>query len=274
MVSVMSHELEEAVSDPLLNAWYDSNGEESADKCAWTFGTTYGSAGREHRQHEPRRTRFSDPAKLVECGRRILHAFLRNHARLQFGGIACIANTACRGRHCQLHRHGDAEWRIQRNSGVHDHGPSLPGHSERVSSNGAFTVSATSPASGTFPFTITGTSGSLVHSVTASLVISQPPAPTFTISVSPTSQSVGRGKSVTYLVTITPQNGFSGLVTLTAGGGKTGVTLALNPTSVTASGTSTLTASTTVSARTGNSNLAVTGTYKGTSGSIPPNPLA
>lgn len=40
MVSVMAHELEEAVSDPDLNAWYDIRGAENADKCAWTFGTT------------------------------------------------------------------------------------------------------------------------------------------------------------------------------------------------------------------------------------------
>ena len=38
--SVVAHEMEEAVSDPDLNAWYDSRGAENADKCAWTFGTT------------------------------------------------------------------------------------------------------------------------------------------------------------------------------------------------------------------------------------------
>ena len=39
MASIISHELEEAVTDPDLNAWYDSRGQENADKCAWTFGT-------------------------------------------------------------------------------------------------------------------------------------------------------------------------------------------------------------------------------------------
>ena len=38
MISVIAHELEEAVTDPDLNAWYDSSGAENADKCAWTFG--------------------------------------------------------------------------------------------------------------------------------------------------------------------------------------------------------------------------------------------
>ena len=40
MASIVAHESEEAISDPDLNAWYDRRGEENADKCAWTFGTT------------------------------------------------------------------------------------------------------------------------------------------------------------------------------------------------------------------------------------------
>ncbi len=41
MVSIIAHEAEEAATDPQLNAWYDRLGQENADKCAWTFGTTY-----------------------------------------------------------------------------------------------------------------------------------------------------------------------------------------------------------------------------------------
>lgn len=41
MISIITHELEEAVTDPNLNAWYDSRGYENSDKCAWTWGTTY-----------------------------------------------------------------------------------------------------------------------------------------------------------------------------------------------------------------------------------------
>jgi hypothetical protein len=41
MASVLSHELEEAVTDPDLNAWYSlKDGMENADKCAWNFGST------------------------------------------------------------------------------------------------------------------------------------------------------------------------------------------------------------------------------------------
>ncbi|MBV8503976.1 MAG: hypothetical protein JO006_19925 [Paucibacter sp.] len=41
MASVIYHELSEASTDPDLNAWYDRRGQENADKCAWTFGTTF-----------------------------------------------------------------------------------------------------------------------------------------------------------------------------------------------------------------------------------------
>jgi hypothetical protein len=41
MASIIAHEIAETVTDPDLNAWYDSTGYENADKCAWTFGTMY-----------------------------------------------------------------------------------------------------------------------------------------------------------------------------------------------------------------------------------------
>ena len=41
MINILAHEIEEATTDEDLNAWYDTRGYENADKCAWTFGTTY-----------------------------------------------------------------------------------------------------------------------------------------------------------------------------------------------------------------------------------------
>jgi hypothetical protein len=41
MASLIAHELEETVTDPNGNAWYDRRGEENADKCAWTFGQVF-----------------------------------------------------------------------------------------------------------------------------------------------------------------------------------------------------------------------------------------
>jgi hypothetical protein len=45
LVNILAHELEEAISDPDLNAWYDGQGAENADKCAWKFGTLLGGTG-------------------------------------------------------------------------------------------------------------------------------------------------------------------------------------------------------------------------------------
>ena len=38
MVSIIAHELSEAVTDPDSNAWFDIRGYESADKCGWSYG--------------------------------------------------------------------------------------------------------------------------------------------------------------------------------------------------------------------------------------------
>ena len=38
IASVIAHEIQEARTDPQLNAWYDSSNAEIGDKCAWIFG--------------------------------------------------------------------------------------------------------------------------------------------------------------------------------------------------------------------------------------------
>jgi hypothetical protein len=40
-VNTLAHETEETTTDMLGNAWFDRRGYENADKCAWTWGTTY-----------------------------------------------------------------------------------------------------------------------------------------------------------------------------------------------------------------------------------------
>ncbi|HWA52940.1 MAG TPA: PKD domain-containing protein [Solirubrobacterales bacterium] len=42
-ISTISHEHNEAITDPLGNAWYDNSGEENGDKCAYQFGPDLGS---------------------------------------------------------------------------------------------------------------------------------------------------------------------------------------------------------------------------------------
>lgn len=49
-INVTSHEHNEAITDPQLNAWYDAAGYEIGDKCAWIFGSLSGSPGSEYNQ--------------------------------------------------------------------------------------------------------------------------------------------------------------------------------------------------------------------------------
>lgn len=45
MAAVMVHETFESITDPDLNAWYDTRGQEIGDKCAWKWGSVDGSFG-------------------------------------------------------------------------------------------------------------------------------------------------------------------------------------------------------------------------------------
>ena len=46
LANVSGHELSEALTDPHGDGWYDSSGEENADKCAWTFSGNLLSFGK------------------------------------------------------------------------------------------------------------------------------------------------------------------------------------------------------------------------------------
>lgn len=84
------------------------------------------------------------------------------------------------------------------------------------------------------------------------------PQPDFSLSASSASPTVGQGGIVTTTITVTPQNGFTGSVALSASGLPTGVTASFNPASTTS--TSILTLSATSSTTTGTSSVTVTGT--------------
>ena len=71
------------------------------------------------------------------------------------------------------------------------------------------------------------------------------PAPNFNISLSPTSLTVQQGTSGSTTLTLTPQNGFTGAVSLSLSGAPSGVTL--SPTSVTVSGSTPVNQSLTLS---------------------------
>ena len=138
-----------------------------------------------------------------------------------------------------------------------------------LSGNGVtFTLTATSIAPGTYSIPILATSGTLSHQIIASLTVTAP-VPSFNLSISPSSQNVKRPTSGTatasYGVTITPVNGFSGSVKLTASGGTTGVTLSVTSPVNSPYPQATLTVNVTNRAKLQTHKLTVTGSATGVS---------
>jgi Domain of unknown function (DUF1929)/PKD domain len=130
-----------------------------------------------------------------------------------------------------------------------------------VTAPGSSTLTVTVPAgtaASTNTLTITGTSGSLTHTATATLDLAGPPS--FSVSASPSSFAVNPGNSATYTVSVSALNGFTGAVGLGASGLPSGASFSFSPTSVSTSGTSTLTISTTSSTPVGSSTVTITGT--------------
>lgn len=123
------------------------------------------------------------------------------------------------------------------------------------SGSSTLTVStATNTPVSSYTLTITGVSGSLTNSTTVSLVLND-----FNISETPSSQTVVAGGSTNYSVTVGNVNGFTGSVSLSAGGLPSGASASFNPASVTAPGSSTMTVSTTGSTPAGTNTLTITG---------------
>jgi hypothetical protein len=116
------------------------------------------------------------------------------------------------------------------------------------------TGSSTATA-GTVTVTITGMSGSLTNTSTITLTVIA--APNYALSASPSSLGVIQGASGASTITVTPQNGFSGNVSLSASGLPGGVTASFSPNPATGTSTLMLTAGST--ATTGTVAVTITG---------------
>jgi len=119
------------------------------------------------------------------------------------------------------------------------------------------TTGATPP--GSYPITVTGASGALSHQVAITLVVTAPPAPDFSLTANPPSQSVVQGSSAAYTVTVTGTNGFAGVVGFSTIGLPAGAGASFAPTTVTGSGSTTLTLTTAAGTPPGTYPITVTG---------------
>ena len=86
--------------------------------------------------------------------------------------------------------------------------------------------------------------------------------PSYSLSASPATQTVNLGGSTSYTVTVTPVTGFTGTVSFSASGLPSGATATFNPTTVSTSGSTTMTV-VTGSAPAGIYPLTITGTSGG-----------
>ena len=120
----------------------------------------------------------------------------------------------------------------------------------------AISTGSATPA-GSYTLTITGSDGVITHTASVTLVVA---SVDYSISASPTSQSVIQGSSTSYTITQTAINGFSAIVGYGVTGLPAGATASFNPANVTGSGTTTLSVQTATTTPAGSYTLTIQST--------------
>jgi len=115
-----------------------------------------------------------------------------------------------------------------------------------------------SPGSFTATLTVTDNAG-LTDPNPPTRTITVNPAPDFSISASPSSQSTTQGGNAGYTVSVSPLNGFTDTVNFSVSGLPSGASASFVPASVSGSGSSTLTVTTSASTPVGTYTLSVSG---------------
>jgi uncharacterized membrane protein len=139
-----------------------------------------------------------------------------------------------------------------------------------VASSGSSTLTVSTAAStppGTYTLILKGATSNLNHSTSVTLTVTS--AADFSLSASPTSLTIARGQSGSTSISVTAIAGFSGAVTLSVAGVPNRTSASWSSTSVTGSGSQTLTITVNRKARTGSFNLTITGKSNNLTHSIP-----
>jgi hypothetical protein len=263
--SVTSHELTEAITDADVGiaatfapplAWYDMVNGEIGDICNGQQGTytANGTAYTIQLEFSNAANNCVLPPPAAAGPDFSIAASPASQTVTQGGGTSYTATVTASGGFT-----GVVSFSV---SGLPS-GASASFNPTSVTGSGASTLSvstsSTTPA-GTYTVTITGTSGTLSHSTTVKLVVNPVGGvPDFTISVSPASLNVTRGNTGSYTVTIGAVNGFTGSVGLSVSGLGSRVTGTFSPTSVTGSGTSTISVTAARNASRGARTITITG---------------
>ncbi len=129
--------------------------------------------------------------------------------------------------------------------------------SSTTSSVLSFSVASTTVA-GSYPITITGTSGSLTASTSITLTVTSTSTGSFTLKASTSTLSVAQGASGTDTITVSDVSPFSGSVSFAASGMPSGVTASFSPDSSATSSVVTLSVASTATA--GSYPITITGT--------------
>ena len=137
------------------------------------------------------------------------------------------------------------------------------------SGTSVMTVTASGVPAGTYPFTVSATNSSLVHSTPLSVTVV--PGGSFVITADPASLTVSKssGPTASTVLSVTSANGFDGVVRLSIGSLPRGVSATLSASSLSVAparpGTARLTVTVNKRANTGSLNVTITGSSNGVS---------